>query len=43
MTRLRGPQGRLHLPSYRKACWKGDAAGCCVLCYLRLLRAVVRS
>jgi hypothetical protein len=42
MTRFRGPQGRLHLPRYHKACWKGDVAGVCAICYLRLIWAVVR-
>lgn len=40
--RYRGPRDRLHFPAWRKACWKGDPAGCCALCYGRLLVAGVR-
>lgn len=33
----RGPEGRLHAPSWRKGCWKGDVETCCAICYARLL------
>lgn len=38
----RGPQGRVHWPSWRKACWKGDPAGCCAVCYARLVGTQLR-
>lgn len=34
---LRGPRGRLHVPTWSKECWRGRPSGMCWLCRLRLL------
>lgn len=34
-------RARAHWPAHRRGCRTGDAAECCAVCYLRLLRAVV--
>lgn len=36
MVYERGPQGMIHIPSYRDGCYRGRLTDCCLLCLCRL-------
>lgn len=41
----RGPHGRLHVPKYKKGCYRGRMTDCCLLCIGRVISsaAIVAS